>query len=107
MTKRKSGTKKINTFTGLSDEPHPIDLFHKWYHEAMEFKVFQPDAMHLSTASISGQPSGRMVLLKEVTGKGFVFFSNYLSFKGKELALNPLVALTFHWKEMQASQNSR
>jgi pyridoxamine 5'-phosphate oxidase len=101
MIKIKTGVKNLNESNDLLVASDPIDQFIKWYQEAIKFEVVQPDAMFLSTAGMSGQPSGRIVLLKEVKRKGFVFFTNYLSFKGKEISLNPFVSLTFHWKEME------
>jgi len=92
MAKIKTAIKKLDEFNDLIVEPEPIDQFIKWYQEAIKFKVDQPDAMYLSTAGLSGQPSGRIVLLKKVNNKGFVFFTNYLSFKGNEISLNPFVS---------------
>ena len=101
MTKSKVRIKNLQEINGVTIEPDPIDQFLKWYKEATDCEVFQPEAMLLSTAGISGQPTARAVLLKEVGKKGFVFFSNYLSFKAREIAVNPLVSLTFHWREME------
>ena len=101
MAKIKTAIKKLSEFNDLIVEPDPVDQFIKWYQEAIKFKADQPDAMLLSTAGLSGQPSGRIVLLKKVNNKGFVFFTNYLSFKGKEISVNPFVSLNFHWKEME------
>jgi pyridoxamine 5'-phosphate oxidase len=101
MTKIKTVIKNLNEFDDLRVESDPVGQFIKWYREAISFGVVQPDAMFLSTAGASGQPSGRIVLLKEVNRKGFVFFTNYLSFKGKEISVNPFVSLTFYWKEME------
>jgi pyridoxamine 5'-phosphate oxidase len=100
MTKTKVRIKKLQELNGIVIEPDPIDQFRRWYREAINCEVLQPEAMLLSTSGISGQPTARAVLLKEVDKKGFVFFTNYLSFKAKEVTVNPFVSLTFHWKEM-------
>lgn len=100
MTKLQTNIKNLIGLTDLMVDPDPIDQFLKWYKEAINLEVVQPDAMFLATAGLSGQPTGRIVLLKGVDRKGFVFFTNYLSFKGKEISGNPLVSLTFHWKEI-------
>ena len=79
---------------------NPIDQFEKWFAEAVKNKVSEPNAMHLSTATIDGKPSGRIMLLKGFDEKGFVFFTNYDSRKGKELKNNNFASLTFLWLEL-------
>lgn len=76
--------------------PNPMDLFSQWLQEAIENNEEEPTAMTLSTCT-KGQPDSRIVLLKEVNRSGFVFFSNYLSTKGKQITENKLVALNFFW----------
>jgi pyridoxamine 5'-phosphate oxidase len=76
---------------------HPFKQFDKWMSEAIEADLEQPNAMTLATASREGQPSARIVLLKEVDQNGFVFFTNYNGRKGKELEANPRAALVFMW----------
>ena len=66
--------------------PDPLDQFLEWYQEAVKNEVVEPDAMLLSTAGRSGQPSGRIVLLKQADSRGFVFFTNYLSLKATDIA---------------------
>lgn len=78
----------------------PIKQFGHWLKEAMEAGVFEPNAMTLATTSIDRKPSARIVLLKGYEERGFMFYSNYLSAKGKEMAKNPVVALVFHWAEL-------
>ncbi len=80
--------------------PNPLEQFKFWLEEAMAAQVNEPTAMHLSTIKANGMPSGRIVLLKEVD-KGFVFFTNYQSNKGKELSSDPHAALTFFWPELE------
>lgn len=78
----------------------PIKQFGHWLKEAMDAGVFEPNAMTLATTSIDRKPSARIVLLKGYEERGFMFYTNYLSAKGKEMAKNPVVALVFHWAEL-------
>lgn len=78
---------------------NPIKQFQHWYDAVVRAKVAEPDAMMLATAAHDGRPSARMVLLKLVDSKGFVFYTNYNSRKGRELAANPVAALVFFWAE--------
>lgn len=78
----------------------PIEQFARWYGDAVAAKIALPEAMTLATASRDGAPSARMVLLKGVDARGFVFFTNYESQKGRELEANPRAALVFHWPEL-------
>jgi len=78
----------------------PIKQFGRWLKEAMEAGVYEPNAMTLATTSIDRKPSARIVLLKGYEERGFMFYTNYLSAKGKEMAKNPVVALVFHWAEL-------
>lgn len=80
---------------------NPIEQFKVWFNHAVNMEVLEVNAMTLATASIGGMPSARIVLLKEVDEKGFVFFTNYEGRKGKELELNPLAALLFFWIELE------
>jgi pyridoxamine 5'-phosphate oxidase len=79
----------------------PIKQFGIWFDEAQEAKVPEGNAMTLSTATHDGRPSGRIVLLKGYSDAGFVFFTNYLSRKGKEIGKNPMGALTFFWPSLE------
>ena len=87
------------------DETHvdrdPLKQFGVWMVEAIHAQVPEPTAMTLATADASGKPSSRIVLLKGVDPRGFVFFTNYESRKGRDLAANPQAALTFLWKELE------
>ena len=76
----------------------PIILFSRWYRHAMRKEKKLPDAMCLSTVGKSGRPSARVVLLKDFDRRGFVFYTNFRSQKGKEISRNPFVSLTFYWK---------
>lgn len=79
----------------------PLDLFRRWLDEAIKSEVPEPTAMTLATASHDGAPSARMVLLKGVDERGFLFYTNYESQKGRELTENPRAALVFHWPELE------
>lgn len=79
----------------------PMKQFGVWMVEAIHAQVPEPSAMTLATATASGRPTTRIVLLKGVDPRGFVFFTNYESRKGRELADNPVASLTFFWKELE------
>jgi len=80
----------------------PIEQFHVWLGEALAAPdVVEPNAMSLATVSASGRPSSRIVLLRQWDTRGFVFFTNYESHKGLELAVNPHVALLFWWGPLE------
>lgn len=80
---------------------NPFVQFDKWMQEAITSKVPHPTSVILATSGKDNQPSARVVLLKDVTDEGFVFFTNYLSHKGQQLAENPKAGLTFFWMEME------
>ena len=77
--------------------PDPMDLFEVWYRQAHTSTILDPQDMTLATVSKQGQPSTRVVLLKEFGPQGFVFFTGYQSRKGQELTENPRAALNFYW----------
>jgi len=79
----------------------PVTQFSRWWNDAVNSEIFEANAMTLSTATKDGKPSSRIVLLKDFDEKGFVFFTNYESHKGQQLAENPFAALTFFWKEIE------
>ena len=80
-----------------AEDGDPIELFGSWFEAARESGILLPEAVTLATASPEGLPSARMVLLKSVDARGFVFFTNYDSRKADELEANPNAALCFHW----------
>ncbi len=82
-------------------ERDPIRQFAAWYDEAVAAGVPEPEAMTLATATPDGRPSARIVLLRGFDDRGFCFFTNYESHKGRELAANPQAALTFHWADLE------
>lgn len=79
----------------------PFSQFQIWWQEALNAKIEEVNAMTLSTASADGIPSARILLLKGVNEKGFIFFTNYNSYKGRQLAENPRASLVFFWKELE------
>ena len=81
-------------------DPDPVSQFEKWFAEARSAGITEADAMTLATVAPDGQPSARMLRLKEATADGFVFYTNYRSRKGRELAANPKAALVFYWPEL-------
>ena len=83
----------------MADDPHAI--FEEWLAEARLSEPNDPTAMALATADAAGRPSCRMVLLKGHDERGFVFYTNFDSRKGEELAANPNAALLFHWKSLR------
>ena len=88
----------------LDDEhadPDPIRQFTRWWDEATHSQLTEANAMILATADREGRPSARAVLLKGYDANGFVFFTNYASRKGRELADNPQAALLFFWSELE------
>jgi pyridoxamine 5'-phosphate oxidase len=90
---------------GALDEEHadadPIRQFGRWWDEALNSQLPEVNAMTLATADARGVPSARVVLLKGYDTRGFVFFTNYDSRKGRELAANPKAALLFFWAELE------
>lgn len=79
----------------------PIDQFRKWWQEAIKSEVYEVNALTLATANKQGIPNARIVLLKDITNEGFVFFTNYNSAKGQELLENPNACMVFFWKELE------
>lgn len=82
-------------------DPDPVRQFEKWIHQAQNAGLIEPNAMALATSTPDGRPSVRMVLLKAVDQNGFVFFTDYRSRKGEELAANPHASLCFWWDALQ------
>ncbi|HMU70784.1 MAG TPA: pyridoxamine 5'-phosphate oxidase [Chitinophagales bacterium] len=91
--------------TGVFDEqnayPQPMQQFGLWFEEAIKAGISEANALVLSTVSNEGKPSSRVVLLKEYVSAGFIFFTNYNSRKGKELAANPYACMNFWWGAME------
>ncbi|HEY8368696.1 MAG TPA: pyridoxamine 5'-phosphate oxidase [Thermodesulfobacteriota bacterium] len=85
----------------MSLDPNPFVQFRRWFADAVEAKIKDPNAMTLATATPDGAPAARVVLLKEIDDRGLVFFTNYESRKGVELAANPRAALCFFWAPLE------
>lgn len=87
------------------DESHvaadPLQQFQLWFDEAVQAKALEPNAMTLATVGPEGRPSSRVVLLKGLDARGLVWYTNYESRKGRELAGNPYAALQFFWPELE------
>ena len=85
----------------FTEADEPLRLFAAWFADARKSEPVNPEAMTLSTVDADGLPNARMVLLKGFDERGFVFYTNVDSIKGKELAAAPKAALTFYWKSLQ------
>lgn len=82
-------------------DPNPFKMFEQWFQEASEAEPVLPEAVSLATATREGRLSSRIVLLKDFDETGFVFYTNYESRKGMELAENPNAALVFYWRQLE------
>ena len=98
---QKSGQNSLGLDICFEDEANPIVLFEKWFEVAKKSEINDPNALSLATASPEGIPSVRMVLLKGLSEKGFVFYTNFNSKKGKDLKKNPNASMCFHWKSLR------
>ncbi|KDB08484.1 Pyridoxine/pyridoxamine 5'-phosphate oxidase [Burkholderia sp. lig30] len=96
---------RINYSRASLDEaeaaPSPFAQFDRWFKEALAAKLPEPNTMTLATVGDDGRPSARIVLIKAVDDRGFVFFTNYESRKGRDLDANPHAALLFYWIELE------
>jgi pyridoxamine 5'-phosphate oxidase len=92
---------KLKNFLETDAKADAIEQFAVWWQEAISSEIDEVNAMTLCTASADGKPSGRIVLLKGYDADGFIFFTNYISNKGKQLANNPQACLVFFWKELE------
>lgn len=88
-------------------DPDPLKQFSRWFGQAVEANVLEPNAMTLASVDGTGQPSSRTVLLKAVDERGFSFYTNYDSRKGRELAANGKASLTFFWGGIERQVNVR
>ncbi|MFT4022744.1 MAG: pyridoxamine 5'-phosphate oxidase [Flavihumibacter sp.] len=89
------------TFSEKDAAADAIEQFGRWWQEAVNSRIDEVNAMTLATASADGLPSARIVLLKDFNQQGFVFYTNYNSFKGRQLLENPRACLVFFWKELE------
>ena len=98
---QKSGQNSLGLDACFEDEQNPIVLFKKWFAVAEKSEINDPNALSLATSSSDGMPSVRMVLLKGLSEKGFVFYTNFNSKKGHDLKNNPKASMCFHWKSLR------
>lgn len=101
MAENVTDTLNQNENSDMFEENEPFKLFDKWYEEAQKKEINDAGAMSLATVDEDGMPNVRMVLLKGVDQNGFVFYTNTLSQKGKEIKAHPKAALGFHWKSLR------
>ena len=81
--------------------PDPVAQFERWFADAQQAQIHEPNAMHLATVSADGRPTARIVLLKGIEDGSFLFYTNYRSQKGQQLQQQPYAALTFFWPELE------
>ena len=98
---QKSGQNSLGLDACFEDEQNPIVLFKKWFAVAEKSEINDPNALSLATSTSEGMPSVRMVLLKGLSEKGFVFYTNFNSKKGNDLKKNPKASMCFHWKSLR------
>ena len=98
---QKSGQNSLGLDACFEDEQNPIVLFKKWFAVAEKSEINDPNALSLATSSSDGMPSVRMVLLKGLSEKGFVFYTNFNSKKGSDLKFNKKASMCFHWKSLR------
>src|SRR4051794_34046660 len=84
-----------------SVSPDAIEQFGRWFNDAIAANLPEPTAMTLATADAAGRPDARIVLLKAFDASGFVFYTSYISRKGRELAENPRACLVFYWEALE------
>ena len=90
----------LNINICFGEQKNPIDLFKEWYEEAKKSEINDPNSVAVATSDNNSIPSVRMVLLKDFSKNGFIFYTNLDSQKGHELKQNPNVAMCFHWKSL-------
>ncbi len=98
---QKNGQNSLGLDICFEDEANPINLFKKWFAVAEKSEINDPNALSVATSTRDGIPSVRMVLLKGLSEKGFVFYTNFNSKKGKDLKENPQASMCFHWKSLR------
>jgi pyridoxamine 5'-phosphate oxidase len=88
-------------------DPDPLAFFRRWFKEAEDAGLYLPDAMTLATVDADGAPNARMVVLRGVDARGFVFYTGSASTKGRELEGDPRAAIVFHWNELERQVRAR
>jgi pyridoxamine 5'-phosphate oxidase len=90
-----------SSLTASKTNKDPFKQFTKWFSEVIKARFLEPNAMTLATAAPDGKPSARIILLKGLDEKGFIFYTNYKSRKGKELEKNPYASILFYWDKLE------
>ena len=98
---QKNGKNSLGLDIIFEDVDNPIELFKKWFSKAEENEINDPNAVAVATSNRNNQPNVRMVLLKGLSDKGFVFYTNFNSKKGGELKENQKASMCFHWKSIR------
>ena len=98
---QKNGKNSMGIDICFEDLDNPIELFKKWFSKAEESEINDPNAVAVATSNHKNQPNVRMVLLKGLSNKGFVFYTNFNSKKGVELKKNQKASMCFHWKSLR------
>ena len=98
---QKNGKNSLGIDICFEDLDNPIELFKKWFSKAEETEINDPNAVAVATSNKDNQPNVRMVLLKGLSDKGFVFYTNFNSRKGNELKDNQKASMCFHWKSLR------
>tara|TARA_A100001011_G_C13877205_1_gene661494 strand:+ start:21 stop:650 length:630 start_codon:yes stop_codon:yes gene_type:complete len=98
---QKNGKNSMGLDKCFGEVDNPIELFKKWFSKAEETEINDPNAVAVATTNKTDQPSVRMVLLKGLSEKGFVFYTNFNSKKGKDLKQNKKASMCFHWKSLR------
>ncbi len=98
---QKNGKNSLGLDRCFQDIENPIDLFNNWFEDAKKKEINDPNAVAVATSDENNQPNVRMVLLKGLNNKGFVFYTNFTSKKGKELKKNLKASMCFHWKSLR------
>ena len=98
---QKNGKNSLGIDSCFEDLDNPIELFKKWFAKAEKTEINDPNAVAVATSNKDNRPNVRMVLLKGLSDKGFVFYTNFNSKKGNELKENPKASMCFHWKSLR------
>ena len=98
---QKNGKNSLGLDKCFEEDNNPINLFKKWFSKAKETEINDPNAVAIATSDNNNQPSVRMVLLKGLSDKGFVFYTNFNSKKSNDLKSNKKASMCFHWKSLR------
>ena len=98
---QKNGKNSLGLDSCFEDLDNPIELFKIWFSKAEEKEINDPNAVAVATSDANNQPNARMVLLKGLSDRGFVFYTNFNSKKGNELKINQKASMCFHWKSLR------